>query len=524
MRGLGYSQIGGSMWESNPPRTLLERVAGFEVQKAHQNLSTPNGINDSQYSMLVEYLSKARQAVAAKKHLARDLLKLAYLPTVDDKLCFLGNTGDNKMTSMKHQPRQNGQGYISRIKGFSRNAQLYLVCIALGQISLGAYSVTYNLYLRALDYSVSTIGVLVFVETLASGLASLPAGIFSDRFGRKRSLYYAIILSGLAAFGQITFTQTLPLLLFFNFMRGSATTLKNISQSPFLMENSRAEERVHLFSANQALSTMASVLGNTLGGALPALLISQSFINGLEINALRWTLGISIGFYFLAAVPVFFIQEAKREHKPRPALAEVGNALKSERVRHLAIFQGMIGLGAGMVIPFFNVFLRDQLGATSAQVGSIMAMSSIVLTVGVLLSPILAERLGRVRAVSLTQMLSIPFLLSAGYVPNLRIVAVAFWLRMALMNMSSPISNTFAMEMLDAEQRATANSLFNMTSQIMRAIAGAIGGFMMDRFGLSSPYIVTAAIYLTATIYYRKQFTPIEQELKQRNVRHTTPA
>jgi predicted MFS family arabinose efflux permease len=80
------------------------------------------------------------------------------------------------------------------------------------------------------------------------------------------------------------------------------------------------------------------------------------------------------------------------------------------------------------------------------------------------------------------------------------------------------------MEMLDAEQRATANSLFNMTSQIMRAIAGAIGGFMMDRFGLSSPYIVTAAIYLTATIYYRKQFTPIEQELKQRNVRHTTPA
>ncbi len=144
MRGLGYSQIGGSMWESNPPRTLLERVAGFEVQKAHQNLSTPNGINDSQYSMLVEYLSKARQAVAAKKHLARDLLKLAYLPTVDDKLCFLGNTGDNKMTSMKHQPRQNGQGYISRIKGFSRNAQLYLVCIALGQISLGAYSVTYT--------------------------------------------------------------------------------------------------------------------------------------------------------------------------------------------------------------------------------------------------------------------------------------------------------------------------------------------------------------------------------------------
>lgn len=428
------------------------------------------------------------------------------------------------MTKQNPPRRQSDQGYIGRIKGFSRNAQLYLICIALGQISFGAYSVTYNLYLRSLGYSVSTIGVLVFVETLASGLASLPAGIFSDRFGRRRSLYYAIILSGLAAFGQISFTQTLPLLLFFNFMRGTSNTLKNISQSPFLMENSKAEERVHLFSTNQALSTMASVLGNTLGGALPALLLTQSFINGLEINALRWTLGISIGFYFLAAIPVYFIKESKHDYKPRPALAEIRSTLKSERVRHLACFQGMIGLGAGMVIPFFNVFLRDQLGATPAQVGSIMAMSSIVLTVGVLLSPILAERLGRVRAVSITQMLSIPFLLSAGYVPNLRIVAVAFWLRMALMNMSSPISGTFAMEMLDPRQRATANSLVNMTSQVMRAIAGALGGFMMDRFGLSSPYILTAAIYFTATLYYRKHFTKVEQELNRQSKGSTTSA
>ncbi len=412
-----------------------------------------------------------------------------------------------------------GKGYLNRIKGFSRNARLYLMFIALGQISLGAYQVTYNLYLRSLNYSVSTIGLLVFVETLASGLSSLPAGIFSDRFGRRRSLFYAIILSGLAAFGQITFTQTLPLLLCFNFLRGSSTTLKNISQSPFLMENSKPEERVHLFSTNQALSTMASVLGNTLGGALPAILLPQPFINGIEVNALRWTLGISISFYLLAAIPVFFIREAERTYKPRPALIEVMGAIQTKRVRQFALFQGMIGLGAGMVVPFFNVFLRDQLGATSAQVGSIMAMSSIVLTVGVLLSPILAERLGKVRAVSITQMLSIPFLLSAGYVPNLSIVAVAYWLRMALMNMSSPISNTFSMEMLDPRQRATANSLFNMTSQVLRAIGGAIGGFMMDNFGLSSPYIVTAALYLSATLFYRKHFGPIEQELSQQAVR-----
>ncbi|NLY54070.1 MAG: MFS transporter [Firmicutes bacterium] len=407
-------------------------------------------------------------------------------------------------------------GYWGRIRKFRPNAKLYLACIALGQISLGAYSVTYNLYLRALGYSTSTIGLLVFVETLASGLVSLPAGWFSDNFGRKRSLYYAIIISGLAAFGQISFTNILPLLVFFNFLRGAANTFKTISQAPFLTENSDPEERVHLFSANQALSTMASVLGSSMGGALPAMLLSQGFVDGLEANALRWTLAISIGFYFLAAIPVFFIQETRSEHSYRPGWTDLGVVLRSERVRYFAVFQGLIGLGAGMVIPFFNVFLREQLGATTDQVGSIMAISSIVLTIGVLLSPILAERWGKVRAVTITQMLSIPFLLTAGYVPNLQIVAVAFWLRMALMNMSSPISGTFAMEMLPASQRATANSIYNMSSQILRAIAGAIGGYLMDNFGLSSPYILTAGIYFVATIYYKKRFSPIEQELDKR--------
>lgn len=417
------------------------------------------------------------------------------------------------MSKLHYVREKLDSGYLGRIKRFRRNAQLYLTCIALGQISLGAYQVTYNLYLRALNYSTSTIGILVFVETMAAGLASLPAGMVSDRIGRRKSLYYAIILSGLAAFGQITFTQALPILLFFNFMRGAANTFKTISQSPFLMENSEPEERVHLFSANQALSTMATVIGSAMGGALPALLMSKSFIDGLEINALRWTLALSIAFYLLAAIPVFFIKEGERQYKPRPAMTELGAALKSENIRHMAVFNGFIGMGAGMVVPFFNVFLRDQLGATTAQVGSIMSVSRLILTVAVLVSPILAQRFGKVRAVSMTQMLSIPFLLTAGYVPNLAVVAVAFWVRNALMNMSSPISGTFAMEMLDGRQRATANSLFNMTNQITRAVAGAIGGFMMDNFGNSSPYIVTAVLYFIATVYYRKHFSRVEQAM-----------
>ena len=35
--------IGGSGWESNPPRPATQPATGFEDQEAHRDLTTPNG-------------------------------------------------------------------------------------------------------------------------------------------------------------------------------------------------------------------------------------------------------------------------------------------------------------------------------------------------------------------------------------------------------------------------------------------------------------------------------------------------
>jgi len=35
------SEIGGSAWESNPPKTLLMPPDGFEVREAHRDSSAP---------------------------------------------------------------------------------------------------------------------------------------------------------------------------------------------------------------------------------------------------------------------------------------------------------------------------------------------------------------------------------------------------------------------------------------------------------------------------------------------------
>jgi len=163
------------------------------------------------------------------------------------------------------------------------------------------------------------------------------------------------------------------------------------------------------------------------------------------------------------------------------------------------------------VVPFFNVFLTEQLQATTSQVGLVMGGAQLVLIVAVLGSPFLVDRFGKVRSVVLTQSASIPLLLTMALAPSIWLVTLSYWLRMALMNMSSPVTNSFAMEIVPAEQRATTASIMSMANNVARAMSATIGGVMMDSFGISSPYFGTAVIYTLAVVFYARRFRQVEE-------------
>src|SRR5690242_17642863 len=79
------------------------------------------------------------------------------------------------------------QGWRSRLgwTGFTRNVWILLL-FTLGkgfQISIGA--VTINLYVYSLGYKEDFVGLFAGMSALAALLMALPAGMISDRLGRK---------------------------------------------------------------------------------------------------------------------------------------------------------------------------------------------------------------------------------------------------------------------------------------------------------------------------------------------------
>jgi MFS family permease len=408
-------------------------------------------------------------------------------------------------------------GYMDSIRRFRPNAKLFLASVSLSQIAMASFGLLLNIYLRQLGYSKSFLGIFTTVNLISSGLISVPAGMFTNKFGRKGALLLSIALATVACLGQVFFTASAAILLAFSALRGASNTFKSIVQSPLLVENSDMRERMHLFSVNAALSHVSGMVGNGLAGLLPVFIMdSMGIIDIINPVPLRYALFISALFWLFSAIPVMFIKEKPILTGEQAKRLSIRKVLTSPIPRNLAVYNMFIGFGAGLVVPFFNVFLTEQLQAGTEQVGFIMAGSSVILIFAVLFSPRLVEKFGKVKSVVLSQGSSIPLLIVMGLSPGIWPVTIAYWLRHGLMNLSNPITGSFAMEIVEPEQRATTASLMSMANNLSRAVSATVGGFMMDNYGNGSPYFLTAIIYSMAVFWYYTHFHEAEKKYQAR--------
>lgn len=129
------------------------------------------------------------------------------------------------------------------------------------------------------------------------------------------------------------------------------------------------------------------------------------------------------------------------------------------------------------------MFFRVVHGQSDQVIGTLFAWGSLAMGIGLMIDPPLAERLGKIQLVILTQGLAIPFMMVLGFSPNFGASATAYYVRMALMNMSNPIYQTFIMEQVDAGSRATIASVYAMVWSFGRSFSPSISGWLQVRYG-----------------------------------------
>lgn len=397
--------------------------------------------------------------------------------------------------------------YIADIRLIQKNVRLFL----LGGLLVGLLSaimhLLLNLYLKDIGHGEGFIGRVLSMFAIGGVVAAIPSAYLIARYKIKPLLIVSTIGMS-ASFLVLSNTPTSIVILGASFVCGLMITFLRVASGPLIMRNSTEQERTLLFSLNFANFVVAGIVGSLGGGAL------QKWLFGITGDiALSYQYALSLAAILgLSAVIPFALIKAKAPGKDEVARAFSLQSLKKKwRLFFKLTFPYfLLGTGAGLIIPFLNLYFRTRFNLEPSKIGVYFAVLQGTLLVAVLLSPILKRALGFIKTVVLTELVAIPFMLVLCYTENLTLAFWAFILRGALMNMGHPVGTNFAMEAVNKEDHALINSLGGIAWTSSWAVSTQVAGVIIERSGFVPSFLLAIALYLASAALYYFYFSKAE--------------
>jgi MFS family permease len=270
------------------------------------------------------------------------------------------------------------------------------------------------------------------------------------------------------------------------------------------------ESRDAAFSLSFIFGTMSFGFGSSIPFLFPYLESSLS----ISSLALHTNILIVFGLINLIAPLAFWL--ILRDYKEERRSSKINWRGKS--LRTLYKFSGInsiIGLGAGLIIPLIPLWLLLKFGIQDTYSGPLLAIASITMALAGFLSPRIARRYGSVRAIALAESLSTIFMISLAFIGNPVLAASIYILRAAMMNMASPLADSYLMRIVSPEERGLASSINSVIWRLPNSVTTYIGGILLASGNYSLPFLLGAALYIVSiTLFYSvfRNFKPASNE------------
>jgi len=384
---------------------------------------------------------------------------------------------------------------------YGRDAGILIGANALGQTFLWFSFFIMPFYLKALGYGMGELGAFFSVQTLSGGVFFLLAGQVSLHLGYRKTLILSALLGATGRLLQVLALNTTLLFLGFVLV-GVNMGLRQPNYNAYLSELVPDEMRHEAFSRSFGLGTLFNSLGVLLAGFLPGHLMEIGFP---EITAYRITFSLSL-LQFTFVVPALLVV---RDVVVRVRRIEWRKSLVL-RILKFSLPSALIGLGAGMTIPFMSLYFKIRFGETLQAISWIFFFQQLAMGLGSFGLPELVRKYGPVRVITAFQ--GTATLLFAVF-PSIETFALAgavYVLRAILMNIIWPINDSFMMGFFRTEEKATANGIRRAFSTFMRGIGNSFGGTLFS-MSLAYPFYATAVLYAIATVLFYAFFAGYER-------------
>jgi MFS family permease len=389
-------------------------------------------------------------------------------------------------------------GPPSRRKGFFSDVPSrvrWLVYLSsFTSVAYGYLIIVISGYFPEIGFKGKQVGLLLGLNGLVFVLSAVPIGILSDRKGRK-----GILLVGLFALAPVmfvyAFTKEFSLLLV-------ASIFGGVAEGAFMAcWNAMIADQTTLTNRNEAFA-LSFIVGNAsfgVGMALPFIFPAITDSTGMTSEAIHNWAFVLMGVLCLISPALLWrlLKNYKEELKPGKALIlkeSKGPLLKFSTVNSI------IGLGAGFIIPLIPTWFVLKFSVPDVYTGPLLALSNITIALSAVVSARLARRYGMIQAIVLTQGLSTVFMLSLAFAQGAVLAGALYLVRAALMNMSSPIADSFLMSIISKEERGFASAINSIVWRLPNSASTIVGGALLDAGSYKTPFFLATGFYVTAII------------------------
>jgi MFS family permease len=381
----------------------------------------------------------------------------------------------------------------------------------LNSVGFG-YSIIYiSVYLPQVGISATVVGIILGVEVAVAVCVGIPLGLLSDRKGRK---WFLILGNLLIAPALLIFAISMDFELLL-----TAAAIGGVAEAAALSSwNAMIADQTDLTNRDAAFS-LSFVVGNLFGGlgmALPLFFPAlQTFLSLTSAAIHTRTLLVFGALNFLAPLLIWILLRDYKEKTSRPSE-------NSERgdIRLLLKFagiNGLIGLGAGLIVPLVGTWLLYKFSVTDTYSGPFLAACGMTIALAAIGSSRLSARFGRLKSILVTAGSSTFFMFSLAFIPNVFLAAGVYTVRAALVNMSSPLLDSFLMGIMTPGRRGLASSISAIIWRLPNGVSSIAGGYLLS-LGRSSgnqgfydlPWAIASILYAVAIVLLYANFKGVE--------------
>jgi MFS family permease len=379
-----------------------------------------------------------------------------------------------------------GEGLLSSIPW---RVKWFVILVFFTAVGYGYFQVLVSAYLPQIGFAPGSVGLLLGVNGMAVVFASIPLGIYADRRGKKRILFLGLLIFPFTLM-VYALTSMLAALLIASVIAGLVEGAFLSTWNALIADMTTSQNRNNAFTLSFIVATSAFGVGYALPFVFP---MAGSLLQLDSAKIHQYSTLLLAGVSFISPVGIGLVLRGYSEPEKTRASGAKGSLGPLWKFSGL---NSMIGLGAGFIIPLIATWFFFRFAVPDTYSGPLLAVSNMTIALAAVASPLLAKKLGNVNAIVLAEGSSTVFMLAMAFAPTAAFAGGLYVVRAALMNMSSPLSDSYLMGIIPPDQRSLASAVNSLVWRLPNSITAVLGGLIMSTGNYGLPIFLATGFYV----------------------------